>query len=194
SDEVFKDVSRGVIATRNELSNCYGTDDINAIIKQILKKGTFQMNDKEREEALSGMFKGIASQIALRVVSPTTQKPYPQSIIEKAMKEVHLNVNLSQSIRKQIREAISKIKTVLPFEESMMKICILVENTTEGHSLSQEILKFAHTIVIDEIINENRKIVIKIQPEMLHHLRKMTETDSFRDIPNNITVENFHEV
>ncbi|KAF0992207.1 hypothetical protein HZS_6296, partial [Henneguya salminicola] len=102
SNQIFKDVSSGSIVTRKEILECYGTEDIVTVIKLILEKGSFQMSDKEREEALANMFKEIASQIHLIIVSSKTKLPYPQSIIEKAMKEVHFKVNLNQPFKKQV--------------------------------------------------------------------------------------------
>lgn len=54
------------------------------MLKEIIEKGELQVGEKEREAALQKMRKEIASSLAAMSVNPTTLRPYPVTLIEKA--------------------------------------------------------------------------------------------------------------
>ena len=49
-------------------------------------KGDLQVSDKERAAQTEAMFKDMATIIADKCVNPDTKRPYPVTMIEKAMK------------------------------------------------------------------------------------------------------------
>ena len=62
------------------------------ICKEILTKGELQVSDKERQAEREALFKEVATTITEKCVNPETKRPYPVSMIEKAMKECHIAV------------------------------------------------------------------------------------------------------
>merc|ERR1711939_362158 len=61
SEQVFVNVSRGEIAKSKDLKKCFGSDDLSAVIEEILSKGQIQESEKERARAQDNMFKEIAT-------------------------------------------------------------------------------------------------------------------------------------
>lgn len=84
------------------------------------------MSDKERQAANEAMFKEIATTVADKCVNPENKRPYPVSMIEKAMKEIHLAVKPNKSTKVQSLEAIHKLKEHLPLEKAEMRVKITV--------------------------------------------------------------------
>ncbi|RWS23591.1 ribosome maturation protein SBDS-like protein, partial [Leptotrombidium deliense] len=122
---VFMNVSKGQVAKKEDLLKCFGTDDQKAICLQILEKGELQVSEKERQTQLESSFKDIATIIADKCVNPETKRPYPVSIIEKAMKQVHFSVKQNRNNKQQALELIKQLKDVIPIEKAQMKIRVL---------------------------------------------------------------------
>lgn len=118
---VFTNVSKGEVAKSTDLQKAFGTTDIKAIVAevwlhdpillvlyspafchQILKKGEVQVGEKERDHELDKMRKDIVNQVAEKCVDPETQRPYPASMIEKAMTEAGFSVLLNKSSKSQV--------------------------------------------------------------------------------------------
>ncbi len=53
------------------------------ICKIILDEGDLQISDKERQVNLENMLKDIATTIAAKCVNPSSNRPYPVTVIEK---------------------------------------------------------------------------------------------------------------
>ena len=64
--------------------------------------------------------------ISNKCVNPETKRPYPVSIIEKAMKECHIAVKPNKSSKQQALDTIGKLKTNLSIERAMMRMKLVV--------------------------------------------------------------------
>lgn len=121
-NNVFMNVSKGEAAKSGDLQKAFGTADITDVVKevctitliqclqsnehfllQILKKGEIQVGEKEREHDLTALRKEIATLVAEKCVDPATQRPYPVSIIEKAMNEAGYSVKQNKTAKSQVR-------------------------------------------------------------------------------------------
>lgn len=94
-------------------------------MKQILEKGELQISDKERQTQQEETLKEVATTIADKTVNPETKRPYPVSMIEKAMKQVHFSLKPNRTAKQQALEAIAKLKPVIPIEKAQMKLRVL---------------------------------------------------------------------
>ncbi|RVE65133.1 hypothetical protein OJAV_G00133630, partial [Oryzias javanicus] len=105
---VFMNVSKGQTAKKDDLVKAFGTEDQTEICKQILAKGELQVSDKERQSQLETMFRDIATTVADKCVNPDTKRPYPVSLIERAMKDIHYSVKPNKSAKQQALEVIGQ--------------------------------------------------------------------------------------
>lgn len=99
---VFANVSKGQVAKKEDLVASFGTDDQTAICQEILAKGELQVSEKERHVQQDSMFKEIATMVSDKCVNPETKRPYPVSMIEKAMKDVHYSVKPNRNCKQQV--------------------------------------------------------------------------------------------
>ena len=72
------------------------------IFFQILAKGEQQVTEKERHSQLESMFRDIATIVSDKCVNPDTNRPYTVTMIEKAMKDLHVSVKPTKSTKKQV--------------------------------------------------------------------------------------------
>ena len=102
-DTIFENVSKGQEAKKANLMKMFGTTDQVSylgsisgatiyhytnfvqedICKIILDQGDLQISDKERQVNLENMLKDIATIVAAKCVNPSSNRPYPVTVIEK---------------------------------------------------------------------------------------------------------------
>jgi len=66
-----------------------------------LNKGELQVGEREREHDLTSLLKEIATLVGEKCVDPSTQRPYPVGMIEKAMAEVGYSVKANKTAKAQ---------------------------------------------------------------------------------------------
>lgn len=112
---------------RGELAVSYKYVYYQKII-QILEKGDLQISEKERQSQQEESVKEIATLISEKCVNPETKRPYPVTMIEKAMKQVHFSLKPNRNSKQQALDTISKLKQVIPIEKAQMKLRVLCHN------------------------------------------------------------------
>jgi ribosome maturation protein SDO1 len=135
TDTIFSNVSKGQLAPHSDLlkafpaaappdkkhsassssSSTTTTTSVlpsEEILLEILKNGELQVSDKERAQALVDKRKEIIHLVAEKTVDPLTNRPHTSSMIEKAIDELHLSVNLSKSSKTQVRRRRKKIPSI----------------------------------------------------------------------------------
>ena len=65
-------------------------------------KGELQVSEKERHVQQDTMLKDIATTVADKCVNPENKRPYPVSMIEKAMKDVHFSLKPNRNTKQQV--------------------------------------------------------------------------------------------
>lgn len=99
---VFCNVSKGQVAKKEDLIASFGTEDQNVICQEILAKGELQVSEKERHVQQDSMLKEIATMVSDKCVNPESKRPYPVTMIEKAMKDIHYSVKPNRNCKQQV--------------------------------------------------------------------------------------------
>lgn len=123
---VFTNVSKGQVAKREDIMAAFGTDNQDDICKQILDKGELQVSEKERSNQLETSFKEIATTVANMCVNPETKRPYPVTIIEKALHELHFSVKPNRTSKQQALEVIPKLRETMSIDRAKMRVKIFI--------------------------------------------------------------------
>lgn len=183
---VFVNVSKGEVARHQDLQKAFGTTDIDPIVKevcllpncaatrthscsQILKKGELQVGEKEREHDLSALRKEIATLIAEKCVDPTTQRPYPVGVIDKAMTEAGFSVKQGKTAKSQVSEAIRLIQSEskLPIQRARMRVRVTIP-TKDGKRLREQIIEGAEKVEVDEMGQDEWEVVRIVNTALAH--------------------------
>lgn len=128
---VFANVSKGQLAKKEDLMKAFGHDRQLEICKDILNKGELQVSDKERQSQLETQFTEIANIVVENSINPTNNRPYPISMIEKAMKtKIHYSVKPNQNSKQQAMQVIKLLKEQIPIERAKKKIRIVVSKNS----------------------------------------------------------------
>ncbi|KAJ6639860.1 Ribosome maturation protein SBDS [Pseudolycoriella hygida] len=174
---VFVNVSKGELAKNNDLEAAFGTTKVEVIIREILEKGELQVSEKERNSQLDSMFKDIATNITDKCVNPESNRPYPVSIIEKAMKDIHFSVKTNKSAKQQALEAIPLLKNTIPLERANMRIKV----TLTGHNakkLKERIVPHCVSVAEEDWDNGNLSLIGLIDPGSLKVINEIITAES----------------
>jgi ribosome maturation protein SDO1 len=176
--QVFLHVSKGQVASNEDLKVAFGTTDQNEIILEILKKGELQVGGKERQAQQSQVLADVVQQVAGKCVNPASKRPYPPSIIDKALKEVGFNLSATKSAKLQSLEAIKLLvaKQVIPIARARMKIRISAP--------SRDAKKFSDKVkaligeVDDEDFSDIWELVGFIDPGVFREIEELVAKES----------------
>jgi ribosome maturation protein SDO1 len=64
-----------------------------------------QVGEKEREHDIASLKKELATLVAEKCVDPSTQRPYPVGMIEKAMTEAGYSIKTNKTAKSQVGRA-----------------------------------------------------------------------------------------
>lgn len=177
SHSVFLNVSKGQVAKKEDLLKAFGKDDQTEICKEILEKGELQVSDKERHSALDSMLKDIATTVADKCVNPETKRPYPVSLIEKAMKDIHFSVKPNRNAKQQALDVIPQLKLVMPIERAQMRLRIVLSDK-EAKKLKEKIEKLSSKIESENWNSGTLNFVCLIDPGHYREIDEMVRTET----------------
>merc|ERR1712013_630337 len=167
SDQIFVNVSKGEVAKKADLIKCFEEvkGDQKEICKIILAKGDLQVSDKERQAQQDAMFKDIATVISDKCVNPESKRPYPVSIIEKAMKECHVSVKPNKSSKQQALETIAKLQASIPIERAMMRMKV-VTPLKASNKIRKSLSKLGPGVKVEseEKVEEEMTMILLVDP------------------------------
>ena len=93
-DAIFKDASKGLRATTEDLIDAFETEDEIEIAKIILKKGELQLTQNQRKELADQKRKQIINFISKHAVDPKLNIPHPPARIENALEVGNIKILL----------------------------------------------------------------------------------------------------
>ena len=130
-DRIFKDSKKGEVALHSDLKQAFGTDDINEIVKKIVKEGEVQLTQEHRDEEKEKRIRQIVDFLASNSVDPKTGNPHTSERIKNALEQAHVNIK-NVPIEQQIKEIIEQVSKILPIKFETKKIKITIPATYTG--------------------------------------------------------------
>ncbi|KIJ45074.1 hypothetical protein M422DRAFT_227635 [Sphaerobolus stellatus SS14] len=175
---VFTNVSKGEVAKANDLQKAFGTSDRDTVVKEILKKGEMQVGEKEREHELGSLWREIATQVGEKCVDPSTQRPYPVGMIEKAMTEAGFSIKQGKNAKSQVLECIKVLQTnsTLPIQRARMRVRVTVP-TADKERLKPRILEASEKVEGEDDGDEDWMITMLIDPGQLRVLNDLLQKE-----------------
>ncbi|KAF6204215.1 hypothetical protein GE061_002555 [Apolygus lucorum] len=160
---VFTNVSKGQVAKKEEMIKAFGKDDMTEVCKEILQKGELQVSDKERHAQYDALFKDIATNVSEKCVNPETKRPYPVSMIEKAMKDIHFSIKPNRNAKQQTLDVIPQLKAVMPLERAQMRLKITISGK-EARKLREKLVKLTTSVESETWESGELEMVCLIDP------------------------------
>jgi len=161
---IFVNVSKGVLARKEELSAAFGKEKTEKeIIAMILQKGELQVSEKERQIMNEKLFRDIATVVAEKCVDPETKRPLTVGLVERAMKDIHYSIQPSKNAKQQALVVIRLLKDKIPIERAEMRLKLSMP-AKEGKKLKEQLQQLVSKIESEESDEQGYKAVCLIDP------------------------------
>ena len=138
-DEVFHDARGGERPTEEAIQNTFNTQEILEITRIILDKGSIQLTTNQRKSMVERMRQKIVHHIHSQAVDPKTKSPHPVTRIELALDESRYSVDPFKKLDLQIKDAVDKLKLLIPLSFETVRLAFKIPGT--GYGSSQRILR-----------------------------------------------------
>lgn len=170
--QVFTNVSKGQVANMDDLKKSFNTNDIDAIILEILNKGEIQLGEKERAQQNEKLHNEILNIISAKCINPKSKKRYPPTMVDKALKELKFNFANARSSKSKALEAIKLLveKQTLPIARAKMRVKILMKRKTFNKNKEQIDSQFISDLEQEDMNDEDVEITCLIEPETYNEL------------------------
>lgn len=126
AQKIFADGKKGLEASHHALQQIFGTADAEEVAKQIIKKGEVHVTQEYRNQLRETKRRQIISIIHTNGVDPKTHLPHPITRIENAFEEAKFHVDEFLSVQEQVKEALKKLKSILPIKFEVKEIQVKI--------------------------------------------------------------------
>ena len=135
-DEIFHDARAGERPTEEALMKTFETLDVETILNTILEKGSIQLTTAQRKARVEHMRQQIIHHIHSQAIDPKSKSPHPRTRIELALQESKYSVHPFKRLEEQIKDAIAKLKPLIPLSFESVRLAFRVPGSAYG-SVSQ---------------------------------------------------------
>jgi ribosome maturation protein SDO1 len=144
-----------------------------------LERGELQVTTQERQSQHESLIKDIINIIVEKTVNPDTQRPYPATIIEKAVKDLHYNVSSGKNSKQHAMDVIKLLQEEqsIPISRANMKVRISLP-TREGKRLKEKIVLQMLSLESDDYGNSECSFVGIIEPGQFKTLSELLHTET----------------
>jgi len=125
-DAVFEDAKKGEHASEESIQKAFGTDNIEDIAKQIIKKGSIQLTTEQRQKMQKNKKNRIVETIARNAMDPKTKSPHPRQRIELAMKEAGIHIDPFKPVSEQVKSIIESLRPIIPISLDQVRVSVKI--------------------------------------------------------------------
>ncbi|KAJ3413611.1 hypothetical protein HDV05_007755 [Chytridiales sp. JEL 0842] len=175
---VYTNVSKGHMASQEDLMNAFKTDDTAKIILEILKKGELQVAEKERSAQIETTLKEVATIVSEKCINPETKRPYTVTMIEKAMADLHFSVNTNKNTKQQALDVIKQLqeKKLIPISRAQMSLKIVLAGK-DGKRLKDKLTPLLGEVE-DEEWGDDYELICSIDPGNFRVITDLISTET----------------
>ncbi|KAL1409077.1 hypothetical protein Q8F55_005901 [Vanrija albida] len=178
-EQIFTNVPKGQVAKRDDWTKAFGSDDMNKVIEEILKKGELQVNNLERGAQLASLSREIATLVTEMTVDPATQRKHTVGMVEKAMGEIGFSTKAEKTAKAQALDLIRQLSqpgSVLPVQRVRMRVRITMPSK-DAKRVKEKVLA-----LVDETEEEDMdaewEAIVKISPSAFRAIADLVNEES----------------
>ncbi|MDO8460623.1 MAG: ribosome assembly factor SBDS [Nanoarchaeota archaeon] len=131
SQQIYYDVNKGNIASKEDLIDAFGTIDSYQIATKIITSGEVQKNQDYRDAEKEAKQKKVVDLI-LRNAVDQHGRPYTEQRIRTAIQEVHFSFD-NRPPEQQMQDLIHKLKEVIPIKIETKRVKLTIPAQYTGH-------------------------------------------------------------
>lgn len=124
AEGIWKDAQKGDRAADTVLQEVFETDDLAAVSKAILEKGSLQLTTVQRRQMVEQKRNQLVNYIVRNAINPQTNTPHPPARIERALEEAKIHIDPFKSVEEQVKVALKKLKVLLPISIEKLRLAV----------------------------------------------------------------------
>jgi ribosome maturation protein SDO1 len=138
TDEIWHDARGGERPTEEKITSTFGTIELLDCVIIILQKGSIQLTTAQRKQMISDKRQQIITEISRTAIDPRSKAPHPATRIELALDELRWNPDPFLSVERQIKDAVTVLRPVIPLSFETLKLAFRVSGSAYG-SVQREV-------------------------------------------------------
>ena len=138
TDEIWHDAKGGERPTEEKLLSTFGTTELLDCVTNILTSGSIQLTTLQRRQMIADKRQQIITEISRTAIDPRSKAPHPATRIELALDELRWNPDPFLSVERQIKDAITVLRPVIPLSFQTIKLAFRVSGSAYG-SVQREV-------------------------------------------------------
>ncbi|EEA05382.1 ribosome maturation protein SBDS, putative [Cryptosporidium muris RN66] len=165
---IFTNVSKGHLASTDDLIKVFGTVNIESICRVILRKGEVQVSEAERSYMMEKQYLDICNLLSEMTVNPSNNLPLTVKMLETELREAGFSVSLNKSTKEQALKAFDILKKRIPNQISRAKMLLrFISDFSDKNFIFEKLEEFNATdINIDE---SNDKLSVTFLCDPYHY-------------------------
>jgi ribosome maturation protein SDO1 len=116
SEEIYKDVKKGLKASPSALKKVFGTTDFETIARTIIVKGELPLTAEQRRELIENKKKQIIDFISRNAVDPKAHLPIPRTRIELALEQAKIQIDPNKDVEAQALQIVKELSKIMPIK------------------------------------------------------------------------------
>jgi ribosome maturation protein SDO1 len=132
TDEIWHDARGGERPTEEKIQSAFGTTELLDCVTTILTKGSIQLTTVQRRQMISEKRQQIITEISRTAIDPRSKAPHPATRIELALDELRWNPDPFLSVERQIKDAVTVLRPVIPLSFETVKLAFRVSGSAYG--------------------------------------------------------------
>jgi len=138
TDEIWHDARGGERPTEDKIESTFGTTELLDCVNSILHNGSIQLTTVQRRQMIADKRQQIITEISRTAIDPRSKAPHPATRIELALDELRWNPDPFLSVERQIKDAITVLRPVIPLSFETIKLAFRVSGSAYG-SVQREV-------------------------------------------------------
>lgn len=136
-EKIFSDAKKGLLASGTRVKSVFGTDDVAAVARKIIKEGEVQLTAEHKARLFKEKKRRILEYIHSNGIDPKTKLPHPLSRIELAFEEAKIHIDEHKDEMQQVEAILKKLRLILPisFESSRFSVIVPAQYGGKVHSV-----------------------------------------------------------
>ena len=122
--QIYSDIRKGLVASQQDLTDSFKTNDVSEITKKIMVSGEIQKTQEFRDSEREARIKQIIT-LVIRNAVDQHGNPYTEDRIKRAMEEAHYSPD-NRPPEQQMPVLIEKLQTIIPIKIEMKRIKIII--------------------------------------------------------------------
>lgn len=136
TDQVFKDIKAGDVASPEHITKAFNTIDMKTVVYKIIRDGEVQLTTEQRKQMLEKKRAEIISFISRNAMNPQTKTPHPPIRIENAMEQAKVHIDAFKSTEEQVTTIVAAIRHIIPISLEKVHFAIKVPTQYAGRASS----------------------------------------------------------